>query len=53
MRSCLLDSAQPLPEEIGPTEGRTARYWRDANAQAGGVSDYVEKGGHRVGSATD
>jgi hypothetical protein len=39
MRSCLLDSAQPLPGEIGPTEGQTARCWHDADAQAGGVSD--------------
>jgi hypothetical protein len=45
MRSCLLDSAQPLPEEIGPTEGQTARYWPDADAQAGGVSDMARKVG--------
>jgi hypothetical protein len=27
------------PEEIGPTHGRTAPYWPDADAQAVGVSD--------------
>ena len=45
MRSCVLDSAQPQPEEIGPTEGQTARYWPDADAQAGGVSDMSRKVG--------
>jgi hypothetical protein len=53
MRSCLLDSAQPLPEEIGPAEGQTARYWPDADAQAGGVSDMSRKVGTEWGSATD
>ena len=43
MRSCLLDSAQPLPGEIGPIEGQTARYWPDADAQDGGVSDMSRK----------
>jgi hypothetical protein len=45
MRSCLLDSAQPLPGEIGPTQGQTAHYSPDADAQASGVSDMSRKVG--------
>ena len=45
MRSYALIRPSHCPEEIGPTEGQTARYWPDADAQAGGVSDMSRKVG--------
>ena len=46
MRSCLLDSAQPLPGEIGPTRPVTFRYKEDSTGtlQYGLIAEEVARG---------